>query len=167
MLADSLQRSDVPARAFHNLPQAAPHCLRPLGTAKSLTSKRSATLTNLGLYELSNYMLYNFHDTPSDLYARMNLNVELNEQLGIRIWSFPMRYQPTDLRQVAHRRKVDTIPVASMQIILQATHGVVSGAPSSSNVHSAKDEAAFHDLLLWPHKFIFNRDWYEKSGGQG
>jgi len=36
-------------------------------------------------------MLYNFHDTPADLYARMKLNVDLNEEFGIRIWSFPMR----------------------------------------------------------------------------
>ncbi len=49
-----------------------------------------------GLNELSNYMLYNFHDTPQDLFARMRLNVSLNEELGIRIFSFPMRYQPTD-----------------------------------------------------------------------
>ena len=49
-----------------------------------------------GLDELSNYMLYNFHDSPSDLYERMQLNVKLNEELGIRIYSFPMRYHPTD-----------------------------------------------------------------------
>lgn len=40
-------------------------------------------------------MLYNFHDSPDDLFERMRLNVTLNEELGIRIWSFPMRYQPT------------------------------------------------------------------------
>ena len=44
-----------------------------------------------GLTELSNYMLYNFHDTPEDLYQRMHLNIELNEELNIRIYSFPMR----------------------------------------------------------------------------
>ena len=55
-----------------------------------------------GLTELSNYMLYNFHDSPDDLYGRMKLNVRLNEELGIRIWSFPMRYQPTDLPDRTH-----------------------------------------------------------------
>ena len=38
-----------------------------------------------GLTNLSNYMLYNFHDSPRDLYERMRLNVTLNEELGIRI----------------------------------------------------------------------------------
>ena len=120
-----------------------------------------------GLHELSNYMLYNFHDTPADLYARMSLNVELNEQLKIRIWSFPMRYQPTDLPNRSHiGEKWTRYQLRSMQIILQATHGVVSGAPQFFKRAFGETEAAFHDLLLLPHKFIFNRDWYEKSDGQ-
>jgi hypothetical protein len=120
-----------------------------------------------GLHELSNYMLYNFHDTPADLYARMSLNVELNEKLKIRIWSFPMRYQPTDLPNRSHiGEKWTRYQLRSMQIILQATHGVVSGAPQFFKRAFGETEAAFHDLLLLPHKFIFNRDWYEKSDGQ-
>jgi hypothetical protein len=120
-----------------------------------------------GLYELSNYMLYNFHDSPSDLYYRMSLNVELNEKLGIRIWSFPMRYQPTNLPDRSHiGEKWTRYQLRSLQIILQATHGVVSGAPEFFKRAFGKDEAAFRDLLLWPHKFTFNRDWYEKLGGK-
>jgi hypothetical protein len=119
-----------------------------------------------GLHELSNYMLYNFHDTPSDLYQRMNLNVELNVELGIRIWSFPMRYQPTDLPSRSHiGEKWSRYQLRSMQIILQATHGVVSGAPQFFKRAFGETEAGFHDRLLWPHKFTFNRDYYEKSDG--
>ena len=55
-----------------------------------------------GLNDLSNYMLYNFYDFPLDLYERMHLNVRLNEELSIRIYSFPMRYQPTDLPDRSH-----------------------------------------------------------------
>ena len=32
-----------------------------------------------GLNDLSNYMLYNFHDSPKDLFDRMRLNVTLND----------------------------------------------------------------------------------------
>jgi hypothetical protein len=53
-----------------------------------------------------------------------------------------------------------------MQIILQATHGVVSGAPQFFRKAFGESDADFHDLLLWPHRFIFNREWYEKSEGQ-
>jgi hypothetical protein len=120
-----------------------------------------------GLHELSNYMLYNFHDTPADLHARMKLNVELNEELGIRIWSFPMRYQPTDLPSRSFiGEKWTRYQLRSMQIILQATHGVVSGAPQFFKRAFGETDAAFHDLLLCPHKFIFNRDWYEKDEGK-
>ena len=112
-------------------------------------------------------MLYNFHDTPSDLYQRMSLNVALNEDLGIRIWSFPMRYQPTDRADRTFiGEKWTRYQLRSMQIILQATHGVVSGAPQFFKRAFGETEAEFHDLLLWPHRFIFNRDWYEKSQGQ-
>lgn len=122
---------------------------------------------HFGLHDLSNYMLYNFHDSPADLYLRMRLNVELNEELGIRIWSFPMRYQPTDLPNRSHiGEKWTRYQLRSMQIILQATHGVVSGAPQFFKRAFGETEAAFHDLLLWPHKFTFNRDYYEKSQGK-
>jgi hypothetical protein len=120
-----------------------------------------------GLTELSNYMLYNFHDTPADLYERMALNVSLNEQLDIRIWSFPMRYQPTDLRDRSHVGKHwYRYQLRSMQLILQATHGVVSGAPAFFKRAFGDSAAAFEDLLLRPHHYIFNREWYERLGGR-
>jgi hypothetical protein len=122
---------------------------------------------DFGLHELSNYMLYNFHDSPTDLYKRMKLNLELNEQLGIRIWSFPMRYQPTDRPDRSFvGEKWTRYQLRSLQLILQATHGVVSGAPQFFKRAFGETEAEFNDLLLWPHKFIFNRDYYEKREGR-
>jgi hypothetical protein len=119
-----------------------------------------------GLTELSNYMLYNFHDTPLDLFERMRLNVTLNEELGIRIWSFPMRYQPTNLPERSHVGEAWTrYQLRSLQIILQATHGVVSGEPVFFKRAFGDTYKDFEDLLLWPHKFIFNRDWFEKYDG--
>lgn len=119
-----------------------------------------------GLDRLSNYMLYNFHDTPLDLYERMVLNIELNEELGIRIWSFPMRYQPTDRPDRTfvgeHWSRYE---LRSLQIILQATRGVVSGEPDFFRHAFGESAAAFHDLLLRPHHFTFNRDWYENGPG--
>jgi hypothetical protein len=43
---------------------------------------------------------------------------------------------------------------------------VVSGAPKFFKRAFGETEAIFHDLLLWPHKFIFNRDYYEKMEGR-
>jgi hypothetical protein len=120
-----------------------------------------------GLSEMSNYMLYNFHDTPIDLFERMRLNVKLNEELGLRIWSFPMRYQPTDLPDRSHIGEHWTrYQLRSLQIILQATHGVVSGDPDFFKRAFGNTAEEFEALLLCPHRYIFNRDWYEKHGGR-
>ena len=117
-----------------------------------------------GLTELSNYMLYNFHDSPEDLFARMRLNVTLNEELGIRIWSFPMRYQPTDRPDRGHiGAKWSRYQLRSMQLILQATHGIVSGAPSFFRRAFGDTCEEFERILLLPHDYIFNRDWFEQQ----
>lgn len=120
-----------------------------------------------GLNELSNYMLYNFHDNPADLYERMRINVDLNEELGIRIWSFPMRYQPTDRADRGHiGDKWTRYQLRSMQIVLQATHGVVSGNPEFFFEAFGDSAERFHEILLYPHHYIFNRFWYKNQGGK-
>lgn len=120
-----------------------------------------------GLTELSNYMLYNFHDSPADLFERMRLNVALNEELGIRIWSFPMRFQPTNLPNRSYVGEHWTrYQLRSMQIVLQATHGVVSGAPAFFKKAFGDSYSEFDNILLRPHHFIFNRQWYERLGGK-
>lgn len=119
-----------------------------------------------GITSLSNYMLYNFMDTPSDLYARMALNIRLNEDLGIRIWSFPMRYQPVTLRDRSHVGKHwNWYYLRSFQIMLQATHGVVSGNPAFFRRAFGTDQAGFLELLGMPHAFIFFREYYETGDG--
>lgn len=120
-----------------------------------------------GLTELSNYMLYNFHDNPADLFERMRLNVTLNEELNIRVWSFPMRYQPTNRPDRGHiGEKWSRFELRSMQIILQATHGVVSGEPTFFRRAFGDTVAEFETILMMPHDMIFNRDWYDKLDGR-
>jgi len=117
-----------------------------------------------GLDDLSNYMLYNFHDTPRDLFERMRLNVSLNEELGIRIFSFPMRYQPTNLPNRSHvGEKWTRFELRSMQIILQATHGVVSGEPTFFRAAFGDTYEDYVRLLARPQHMLFNREWYERG----
>lgn len=148
-------------------------CLKPLRIAfdhlglKGPYEKAVRYAHEFGLMSMSNYMLYNFHDTPADLFERMRLNVTLNEELGLRIWSFPMRFQPTTLPERSHvGEKWTRYQLRSMQLILQATHGVVSGDPTFFKRAFGDTIEEFADLLLRPHHFIFNRDWYELLGGQ-
>ena len=121
-----------------------------------------------GLTDLSNYMLYNFMDTPEDLFQRMRLNVALNEELDIRIFSFPMRYQPIELPDRSHvGPHWNRHFLRSMQIILQATHGIVSGAPTFFRQAFGDTPEEYLDLLHLPHHFIFNRFWFEFGDGRG
>jgi hypothetical protein len=122
---------------------------------------------DVGLNELSNYMLYNFHDTPTDLYQRMRLNIDLNVELGIRIFSFPMRFQPTDQKDRTHvGDHWNKYFLRSMQIILQATHGIVSGSPDFFKEAFGDSPEKYESLLLRPQHFLFNRHWYQQYGGQ-
>ena len=148
-------------------------CLKPLRIAfdhiglKKPYEQAIRFAHEFGLTELSNYMLYNFHDSPADLFARMRMNVALNEELQIRIWSFPMRFQPTDLPVRSYvGENWSRYQLRSMQLILQATHGVVSGAPVFFKRAFGDSYAEFSDILLRPHHFIFNRQWYERLGGK-
>lgn len=155
------------------LQQMATICLKPLRIAFDHIGVRKPYETSIriahsvGLNELSNYMLYNFHDTPADLYQRMRLNIDLNLELGCRIFSFPMRYQPTDMKTRSHiGEHWNRYYLRSMQIILQATHGIVSGSPDFFEKAFGKTEAEFNDLLLRPQHVLFNRLWYEIHGGR-
>jgi hypothetical protein len=148
-------------------------CLKPLRIAFDHIGLRKPYETAIryahefGLHDLSNYMLYNFHDSPEDLYQRMRLNIDLNEELGIRIFSFPMRYQPTDQKDRSHiGPKWNRYFLRSMQIILQATHGIVSGSPSFFKRAFGESPDAFGCLLSRPEHFIFNRVWYEELNGK-
>jgi hypothetical protein len=148
-------------------------CLKPLRIAFDHLGLRKPYTEavriahDYGLNELSNYMLYNFHDSPTDLYERMRINVDLNEELGIRIWSFPMRYQPTDRPDRGHiGDKWSRYQLRSMQIVLQATHGVVSGNPEFFFEAFGDSVERFHEILLYPHHYIFNRFWYKTQGGR-
>jgi hypothetical protein len=53
-----------------------------------------------------------------------------------------------------------------MQIVLQATHGVVSGAPDFFKRAFGDTATEFENILLMPHDFIFNREWYERHDPQ-
>ena len=148
-------------------------CIKPLRIAFDHLGLKKPYETSIryshefGLDELSNYMLYNFHDSPSDLYERMLLNVKLNEELGIRIYSFPMRYQPTDRPDRGFvGEKWSKYSLRSMQVILQATHGIVSGNPEFFYRAFGESSEDFKELLTRPQHFIFNREYYENYGGK-
>ncbi len=148
-------------------------CIKPLRIAfdhlgvKKQYEQAIRFSAEAGLHDLSNYLLYNFHDTPEDLFERMRLNVSLNEELGIRIFSFPMRYQPIDRPNRGHvGKKWNRYHLRSLQLILQATHGIVSGSPDFFRQAFGNTYNEFEAIISRPHHFIFNRFWYEYFDGK-
>ena len=148
-------------------------CISPLRIAfdhiglRKVYEKSIRMAADNQITSLSNYMLYNFMDTPTDLYQRMRLNIDLNEELGIRIWSFPMRYQPVTLKDRSHvGKKWNRYYLRSFQIMLQATRGVVSGSPSFFLRAYGENPEEFEQLLRMPHAFIFHREYFEDGEGR-
>ena len=78
-----------------------------------------------------------------------------------------MRYQPTDLKDRSYiGEHWNKYFLRSFQIILQATHGIVSGAAPFFNRAFGENSEQFRALLTMPQHFIFNRNWYEYMGGK-
>lgn len=148
-------------------------CVRPLRVAfdhigfRKVYSQAVGHAAAAGIPEISNYMLYNFKDGPDDLFQRIRLNIDLRQQYGVPIYSFPMRYQPTTLKDRSHiGDKWNRYYLRSIQLVLQATHGVISSSKSFAERAFGDTEQEFLDLLMWPNRYIFNRVWYQELDGQ-
>lgn len=109
-------------------------------------------------------MLYNNNDSPKELYERMLINTKLKERYEfIRIFSFPMRYSPIlkrDRNHVGkqwHRRQI-----RAFQLILNATHGIVSHKPNFFYRAFGANVESFYRILSMPFRYIINRDLFEK-----
>lgn len=137
-----------------------------------------------GVNYLSNYILYNSDaftgkgnsykaDTPEDLYNRLRLNVDLQEELNeniedgeerIHIFSFPMRYIPLDNKQRGYVGANWTKKqLRAVQSILTPTQG--KGVSSKSFFIAAFGESAeeFVETTLMPEAYIVTRGEPTKS----
>ena len=129
-----------------------------------------------GVRDLSNYILYNFNDTPEDFYTRLKINIELCEELNVSIYSFPMRYCPID--DPKYFRNRDFIGrhwnkkfIRAIQAIINATKGKVGRGREFFEKAFGKTFDEFRELLWMPETFIIYRlkyedtqtkDWHEK-----
>jgi hypothetical protein len=128
-----------------------------------------------GIKEFSNYILYNFKDTPDDLYRRLEINMELCQEYDVNIYSFPMKYIP--IGGEASKDRSYTGPhwnkkfIGAIQAILNVTKGIV--APPSRNGDGdsffkkafGKDLNEYHKLLYMPETYIVYRKLFEKELG--
>lgn len=126
---------------------------------KKLYIEKVRLAKKYGIKRLSNFILYNFNDTPEDFYERLRINIELNEELGASIFSFPMRFIPLDAKD---RKYVDnphwtTKQLRGIQCILHATHGVVGPRKPFFEKAFGRDVEEFKYIIGQSEEHIFYR----------
>lgn len=121
-----------------------------------------------GIKNLSNYILYNFNDKPEELYLRLRLNVDLCEELGANIYSFPMKYHPlTDKDFFMNRDYIgkhwNRKFIRAVQSILNSTKGKIGRGIDFFEGSFGKDLEEFMKILWMPETFIIYRGIYDAS----
>jgi hypothetical protein len=115
-----------------------------------------------GIKNLSNYILFNFEDIPDDFYYRLRLNIELNEELGLSIFSFPMKYVPLHAKDRKYIGSNWTkTQLRGIQCILHATHGVVGPKKSFFEAAFGHNVKEFKYIIEQPEEAIFYRSKME------
>lgn len=143
-----------------------------------------------GVQEFSNYMLYNWKDTPRDLYERLIVNIEMNEEWGkgktgqaeAEIYSYPMRFAPINNELVTNaNRKRDVFSavvdndrnwlkaavwtprfVRNIEIMKGAAHGCISPTPTLAWRTIGRTYEEFLANLYMPEELLRNRNKHEK-----
>lgn len=148
--------------------------VKPLRIAFDHADKKNVELyikaqwlaANHGFKNLSNYVLFNFNDTPEELYKRLRINIRLNKEfhskkLDTSIWSFPMKYMPFTGEHRKDRKYIGKHWNAKMlrgvQCILNATHAVV-GPKEGFFLHAFGETVDdFIELIYMPELYITKR----------
>lgn len=127
------------------------------------------TAVRQGHKSLSNYVLYNYRDTPLELYWRLKLNVELSEELDVSIYSFPMKYHPiTNPKYFSNRdyigKEWNRKFIRTIQAVLNSTKGKVGKGKEFFEKAFGRNDDEFQKLLIMPEAMIIYRFFFEECG---
>ena len=117
-----------------------------------------------GISHFSNYLLFNFHDKPTDLWQRLFLNVQYcNTHKEIAsLFSFPMKYaaiERTDREFIGeHWNKKH---LKSINVIINVTSGVVAKELDFFLRAFGASEEEYIEILTMPDDFIRYRSFFE------
>ncbi len=137
---------------------------------RSLYEGKVRLAAKYGFSHLSNYILYNFKDHPAEFYDRLKINLDLNEELGLQIFSFPMRYI-----SLKSKNRLTSTPgnmgkhwnpkyLRAIQCILIRTRGLVGTKKDYFLKAFGKNLSEFHKILLMPEEYIIHRFKHEGDG---
>lgn len=119
-----------------------------------------------GVRHFSNYMLYNFTDTPEDFWERAHNNVILyNKYPDVSAFSFPMKYAPIDRtdREYVGRHWWKKY-LSAMNVILNVTKGVIAKEQTFFERAYGATSEEFREILAMPNEFIKHRDFFDQNG---
>ena len=126
------------------------------------------TAAKYEISDLSNYLLYNYQDKPEELYYRMRINIDLCDELGVSIYSFPMKYHPIDDPKFFRNR--DYIGehwnrkfIRAIQAVLNATKGKIGRGKDFFEEAFGKDIDEYNKILWMPEEFIIYRRKYDEE----
>lgn len=118
-----------------------------------------------GVKTFSNYLLYNFEDDYSELYERMQFNIELAHRLKINIHSFPMKFASIDL---THRnvvgKKWNKYFLSNYRRILKPTMGVVGVGRKYFYNAFGRNADEFKEILSMPYEMVTYRNIFRENG---
>jgi len=118
-----------------------------------------------GIKQFSNYILFNFEDTPDDLWKRLQINIELAKENNIKIFSFPMKYAPVDRTDRTFVGKYwNRYYLSNLSAILNVTKGIVADGESFFYKAFGKDIGEFYEILSMPREFVTYRSYFEATG---
>ena len=145
--------------------------LKPVRIAYDRSSSREVfekavrQINAVGFTNLSNYMLYNFDDEPVELWERIHHCVELSEELGIKIWSFPMRYIPiTDTTRGHVGPHWNRRLLRGVQCVSLVTRGAISARHDFFHKAFGDTPEKFTEILSMPDRYIIQRAKHEGNG---
>jgi len=113
-------------------------------------------MADAGFGMFTTYVLFNFNDTPADLWYRLRASAELSEMTGATVESFPMRYAPIDVACVKRLYSGPHWPGGKAKLLTRIT-GIInrSGLLNLKNVEEfeywfGQSADEFERLLRYP-----------------
>lgn len=170
-IVDFNQGTDAHYLTTSKMALLAKTAIRPLRIAfdnikmKKIYISKIKLARDYGILNLSNYVLYNFTDSPEDFYERLKINVILNEEIGTKIYSFPMKYIPLNAKNRSFigkhwNKKI----IRGIQCILLATKGLISPRRDFFEVAFGSTYQEFLEIVYMPEDYIIYRRKHESNG---
>jgi hypothetical protein len=121
-------------------------------------------LAREGFVEFTNYIMFNYEDTPLSFYNRLKVNIDLFTDYDVRVTGFPMKYVPiNDITRQYISKNWRWRYLRGIQCILHATRGLVSPNPSFFEAAFGATYEEFLNIISMPDHYIIHRNKYKAN----